>query len=80
MSASPAKRSSVKASIEGVDPNSLTRSLTDLLTGSVTTQVQQGPKLVDVRVWVPASARKTTRDVGELMMRAPDGPVFPPVA
>lgn len=67
----------VKASIEGVDPNTLTRSLTDLLTGSVTTQVQEGPKLVDVRVWVPASVRKTTHDVGELMMRAPDGHVFP---
>jgi CzcA family heavy metal efflux pump len=67
----------VKASIEGVDPNTLTKSLTDLLTGSVTTQVQQGPKLVDVRVWIPKSPRKTTRDVADLTLRAPDGHVFP---
>lgn len=67
----------VKASLEGVDPGALTRSLADLLSGSVTTQVQQGPKLVDVRVWVPLGARRTTRDVGELKLRAPDGHVFP---
>jgi CzcA family heavy metal efflux pump len=67
----------VKASLEGVDPNTLTKSLTDLLTGSVTTQVQQGPKLVDVRVWIPAGARRTTRDIGQLPLRAPDGHVFP---
>jgi len=67
----------VKASLEGVDPESLTRSLSDLLTGAVATQVQQGPKLVDVRVWVPAAVRRTTRDVGELPLRAPDGHIFP---
>jgi CzcA family heavy metal efflux pump len=67
----------VKASLEGVDPESLTKSLTDLVTGSVTTQVQQGPKLVDVRVWIPKGVRNTTRDIGELLLRAPDGHVFP---
>jgi len=67
----------VKASLEGVDPEAITKGLTDLLSGSVTTQVQQGPKLVDVRVWIPAPDRKTTRDVGELTLRAPDGHVFP---
>lgn len=67
----------VKASLEGVDPQAITKAATDLLTGSVTTQIEQGPKLVDVRVWIPPSARKTIRDVGQLQLRAPDGHLFP---
>ncbi|MDB5329820.1 MAG: hypothetical protein JWP03_971 [Phycisphaerales bacterium] len=67
----------VKASLEGVDPESLTKSLGDLVSGSVTTQIQQGPKLVGVRVWVPAAVRKTTPDIGRLKLRAPDGHLFP---
>jgi CzcA family heavy metal efflux pump len=67
----------VKASLEGVDPDSLSKSLSDLLDGDVVTQIEQGPKLVAVRVWIPRNARRTTRDVGDLPLRAPDGHVFP---
>ena len=67
----------VKAALEGVDPDSLTRSLTDLLDGAVVTQVEQGPKLVAVHVWTPLEARRTTRDVADLQLRAPDGHLFP---
>jgi len=66
-----------KAALEGVDPDSLTKSLNDLVTGSVATEIEQGPKLVDVRVWIPPSARYTTRDIADLPMRAPDGHLFP---
>jgi multidrug efflux pump subunit AcrB len=55
----------------------MTRSLEDLLSGSVTTQVQQGEKLVDVRVWIPKQDRRTARDVEHLQLRAPDGHLFP---
>jgi multidrug efflux pump subunit AcrB len=67
----------VKASLEGVDSNTVTKNLQDLLSGDVTTQVQQGEKLVDVRVWIPKSNRRTTRDVENLQLRAPDGHLFP---
>jgi CzcA family heavy metal efflux pump len=67
----------VKASLEGVDPESLTKSLTDLLSGNVTTQIQEGEKLVNVRVWIPRDVRRTTRDVENLQLRAPDGHLFP---
>ena len=67
----------VKASLEGVDAEFVTRSLSDLLTGSVTTQIQQGPKLVGVRVWIPKSAHNTTHDLGELLLRTTDGHLFP---
>src|SRR5438552_15406527 len=67
----------VKASLEGVDPDAITKALDDSLSGDVSTQIQKGPKLVDVRVWIPRQLRQTTRDIGELPIRAPDGHVFP---
>jgi multidrug efflux pump subunit AcrB len=67
----------VKASLEGVDAAAVTRELESLLSGVLATQVQRGEKLIDVRVWVPKSARRTTRDVEELQLRAPDGHLFP---
>jgi multidrug efflux pump subunit AcrB len=67
----------IKTSLEGVDPDSLTKSIADLLSGTVTTQIQQGAKLVDVRVWTPKNIRHSIADLGELTLRAPDGHVFP---
>ncbi|MGD0387331.1 MAG: efflux RND transporter permease subunit [Tepidisphaeraceae bacterium] len=67
----------VKASLEGVDPDALTRQLQALLTGAVTTQVQDGVKMVDVRVWIPKSYFNSSQDLGELNLRAPDGHLFP---
>jgi multidrug efflux pump subunit AcrB len=67
----------VKASLEGMDPDALTKALTNLLAGSVTTQIQQGDKMIDVRVWTPISIRRTTDDLSTLQLRAPDGHLFP---
>jgi multidrug efflux pump subunit AcrB len=67
----------VKASLEGMDPDAITRSLTTVLAGSVTTQVQQGEKLIDVRVWTPSDIRQTIDDLATLQLRAPDGHLFP---
>jgi multidrug efflux pump subunit AcrB len=67
----------VKASLEDVDPDSVTRMLADMLDGAVTTQIQRGPKLIDVRVWLPVSWRETTNAIPDLMLRAPDGHKFP---
>src|SRR5207245_5382243 len=47
------------------------------LTGNVTTHVQQGPKLIGVRVWIPRDARETMRNIDNLLLRAPDGHLFP---
>jgi CzcA family heavy metal efflux pump len=66
-----------KVAIEGMDPDSVTRMLNDYLSGAVTTQVQQGIKMVGVRVWIPKSTRATTDDLQELLLRAPDGHLFP---
>ena len=67
----------VKASLEGVDPESITQLLSDYLSGVVTTHVQRGPKMVGVHVWVPSNVRATERNISNLRLRAPDGHLFP---
>jgi len=67
----------VKVALEGMDPDAVTKALDDFLTGNVTTKIQQGPKLIGVRVWIPRDARETMRNIDNLLLRAPDGHLFP---
>ena len=67
----------VKAALEGLDSDAITKLLEDSLTGNVTTNVQLGPKLVGVRVWVPKGGRRTERDVRDLKLHATDGHLVP---
>jgi multidrug efflux pump subunit AcrB len=48
-----------------------------LVSGKVTTSIQRGPKLVGVRVWIPASSRETKADLENFQIQAPDGHLFP---
>ncbi len=66
-----------KAVLEGVAPDSVTSMLQDYLTGKVTTQVQRGPKMQGLRVWIPGGLRGSLRDLENLRLRAPDGHLFP---
>lgn len=66
-----------RAALEGVDPEAITRLARQALEGVVTTQVQEGPKMVGIRLWIPAAARKNTAKVRGLLLRAPDGHLFP---
>ena len=43
----------------------------------VATQVPTSVKEIGVRVWVPEAVQSTDRDLGNLLMRAPDGHLFP---
>jgi CzcA family heavy metal efflux pump len=67
----------VKAAMEGMDPDAITTTLGELLSGTVTTQIFQGVKMVGVRVWIPQGLRMTEKDVSALQLRAPDGHLFP---
>ncbi len=67
----------VKAAVEGLDSDAITKLLDDFLSGNVTTNVQLGPKLVGVRVWIPKNARRTERDLEHLQLRATDGRLVP---
>ena len=66
-----------KAALEGVDPESITRMLNDYLTGAVTTKIQKEVKMIGVRVWIPQDLRASTTTIGQLLLRAPDGHLFP---
>ena len=66
-----------KAALEGVDPDSVTRMVHDYLSGVVTTEVQEGIKMVGVRVWIPPEKRASETDLRKFMLRAPDGHLFP---
>lgn len=67
----------VKAALEGMNPDSITQIINGYLSGVITTQIQKGVKLVGVRVWTPKDQRSIVPDVGRLLIRAPDGHVFP---
>ncbi len=67
----------VKASLEGINPDEVTHMLSNFLTGAVTTRIQQGPKMVGVRVWIPADKRRTIQDIQRLRIQALDGHLFP---
>lgn len=45
--------------------------------GTVATQVQKGIQFVGIRVWVPKALRSTTEQVAGLLIRAPNGQMFP---
>ncbi len=66
-----------KAALEGVDPESITRMLNDYLTGAVTTKIQKEIKMIGVRVWIPDNLRDSSATIGQLLLRAPDGHLFP---
>ena len=66
-----------KAALEGVDPTSVTRQLQAWMSGIVTTQVQEGVKLVGVRVWTPDQVRRSPADLKNMQIQAPDGHLFP---
>ena len=66
-----------KAALEGVDPANVTGQLQAWLSGVVTTQVQEGVKLVGVRVWTPRMVRRSAADLEKIQLRAPDGHLFP---
>jgi CzcA family heavy metal efflux pump len=67
----------VKAALEGVDADAITKTLTGLLTGDVTTKILHGPKLVGVRLWTPQKVRNSDRDLKNILLPAPDGHLFP---
>ncbi|MET3120437.1 CzcA family heavy metal efflux pump [Oxalobacteraceae bacterium GrIS 2.11] len=66
-----------KAAAEGMDADAITKNLEGMLSGTVATQIASGVKMIGVRVWVPKSVRNSDTDLANLMIRAPDGHLFP---
>jgi len=66
-----------KAALEGLDPDAVTRQLNILLSGKVTTAVQQGQKMVGVRLWSPKHDRDSVLKLERMSLQAPDGHWLP---
>lgn len=66
-----------RAILEGLDPEAVSGQVSTLLGGQVVSQIQEGEKLVDVRVWSPAPLRDRVESLSHLPLRAPDGHVLP---
>ncbi len=67
----------VKGALEGIDPEEVTAQLKAYFSGVVTTKVQQGIKLIGIRVWVPEGLRMREDQLSGLLLSAPDGHHFP---
>ncbi len=67
----------IKAAIEGLDPDGVTRQLQDLVGGNVASQIQVGDKLIGVRVWISKDLRDRISALQDLHIRAPDGHYLP---
>jgi len=67
----------VQASVEGLDPESVAKLVSAYLSGTVATQIQRGPKMIGIRVWVPQEYRSRQASLSELGLRAPDGHLLP---
>lgn len=62
-----------KAALEGLVPSAVQQTLNSYLAGTVTTQLQEGPKMVNLRVWIPEAERGTMRALEQLRILAPGG-------
>ncbi len=66
-----------KVALEGVSPGEITVMLKNQLTGSIASQVERSPKMINLRVRIPKSGRDRISNLGALRLRAPDGHWFP---
>ncbi|HEX7759465.1 MAG TPA: efflux RND transporter permease subunit [Caulobacteraceae bacterium] len=66
-----------KAALEGIDPAEASKQVTALVSGVVSTQVQSGPLLTDVRVWAPQIARARIADIAAAPLKTADGHIVP---
>ncbi|MDE2221075.1 MAG: efflux RND transporter permease subunit, partial [Gammaproteobacteria bacterium] len=67
----------LKAGLEGLDPDQVTRQVKAFLSGTVATQLQNLDRSIDVRVWLPPEQRATPNDIRALRLTAPDGHLVP---
>ena len=66
-----------KAALEGLSADDVRLTLNNYLTGAIATQIQEGVKMLDLRVWIPESERSSSKALTNLRIRAPDGHSLP---
>ena len=65
------------AALEGLDPDAVARQMQNLVGGTVATQVQNGERLIGVRIATPANLRDRLAAISQLRLHAPDGHDLP---
>jgi len=65
------------AALEGLSVDAITAQLDAYIGGTTPTQVQVGPKMVDIRVWTPEKLRDQATAIESLRIRAPSGALVP---
>lgn len=65
------------AALEGMDPQAITGQLAYLVGGSGVGEIQEGDKMVGVRLWTPTASRERVEALRELQLRAADGHLLP---
>ena len=66
-----------KAALEGLSAEDVKLALNNYLSGATPTQIQEGVKMIDVRVWIPENERSNINALNNLRIRAPDGHLVP---
>ena len=66
-----------KAALDGLNAEEVKLALNNFLTGAMPTQIQEGVKMIDVRVWIPENERSSINALNNLRIRAPDGHLVP---
>lgn len=62
-----------QAALEGLTVEEVNLALNSFLTGTTPTQIQEGIKMINVRVWIPENERSTQNALNNLRIRALDG-------
>lgn len=63
----------LRAGLEGLTPADVASQMETHLAGTVATEVQQGDRVIGVRVWVSGTSRHTVPDLNNILISAPDG-------
>ena len=66
-----------KAALEGLNVDDVRLALTHYLTGAISTQIQEGVKMLNVRLWIPEGERSSAAALEKLHIRALDGHLIP---
>ena len=67
----------VKAALEGLEPQAITKQIQDQLGGNVASQIPLQDKVVGLRVHAPQDLRTRIAQLRELTLQAPDGHYLP---
>ncbi|MDB5986838.1 MAG: AcrB/AcrD/AcrF family protein [Nevskia sp.] len=67
----------VRAGLEGLDPDAVSKQLETLLGGTVVGVIQSGAKTVGLRLWSDAALRDRIEAIDQLRLRSPDGRDLP---